>query len=477
LAHVPEVLPSHLDHPQWDYHRPGFTEARHKYLSARLGSATEENEPPASLSAFDKVWWRLDGLGKAHARRRAELTALMGHQREVVAEVLRQLEEGAESGREALDERLAEALGAMRSDPYNPAGVELNRVVRCRPEAGVAAGPGPGAAGAAPEGPWVAPILHGTAAWLEAERATREKKELLGRAVDFIERHHKDRLMRLELEYESARWQLQADYDRLMKRRIASAAIPHVVVRHGPQTALAPAPAGLPVRLARRLYHRYYGKLPRLQPLHPYWAAMRHLIQVVDRATQAGAANVLVVVGGPAVAVADRVADHLPGLHAQVSLSDVMQGNLIKAFSRSPELDLCICTLGAAEIDRFADLVKNVAPCMRRGGKIVGFYPNFGLAAVAIDELELLRGMFDFPWSGRVYYAGSAKSARVVRRYHQTLSASSRSRVAAVVRMATRLFLVTPSALAANRAEAAAPEDQSARLPDHCTSITIEVTL
>jgi hypothetical protein len=38
------------------------------------------------------------------------------------------------------------------------------------------------------------------------------------------------------------------------------------------------------------------------------------------------------------------------------------------------------------------------------------------------------------------------------------------------------LLVVTPNALAANRLEAAAFEQQSSRLPEYCTSITIEVT-
>src|SRR5262245_65852474 len=41
LAALPPSLPSHIDHPQWDYHRPGFMEARPKHLSRRLGATTE----------------------------------------------------------------------------------------------------------------------------------------------------------------------------------------------------------------------------------------------------------------------------------------------------------------------------------------------------------------------------------------------------------------------------------------------------
>src|SRR5713226_4187684 len=89
--------------------------------------------------------------------------------------------------------------------------------------------------------------------------------------------------------------------------RSRSAAIPHVVRRQDPPTPAAEGKAVL--RMARHIYRRWYGKLPRLQPLHPYWAAMRHLIRLVDTAAQNGAANVLVVTGSEGVA--DTAADHL----------------------------------------------------------------------------------------------------------------------------------------------------------------------
>src|SRR5947209_7077982 len=75
--------------------------------------------------------------------------------------------------------------------------------------------------------------------------------------------------------------------------------------------------------IARRIYRECYGKLPRVRPLHPYWAAMRHLIRLIDRAAENGAANVMVVIGSGGVA--DTVADHLPGVHSQISLSELLE--------------------------------------------------------------------------------------------------------------------------------------------------------
>jgi len=470
FAHLPSVLPSHIEHPQWEYHRTGFIEARHKYLSTRLGSATETSEPPTALSEMDKVWWKLDGLKKSYERRLVELNDIANHQRSAVAVLIDQLEESFQTQRVEMEGHLMDQLRAITVEPRSGAAA-VNRVVECNPgQATIVRSELVNE----PQGPWVAPILKTAEQWGSIEREIRGKRELLERANEFIDKLHRDRVLQLELEFTSARDPLQAEYDRLIKARVRSAAIPHVLIQQGPAPSAGGA-GGILGRLARQVYHKWYGKLPRVQRLHPYWAAMRHLVRLVDTAADAGAANVLVVVGSGGVA--DAIADHLPGLHARVAFPEVLQGNLAKAFSAAPDFDLCICALGAAELAQFANIAKAVAPCMRHGSKIIGFYPNFELAPISMDDIALLQEVLDVSRSGRIYYAGSDGSARVVQRWHRAVTGGGRGRFARLLRAAVILFTVTPSALAANRTEATASDDQASRLPEHCTSITIDVTV
>jgi len=471
FAHLPAVLPSHVEHPQWEYHHTGFIEARHKYLSARLGTATENSEPPGTLSEMDKVWWKLDGLKKAYERRRAELNDVANHQRSAVAVLIDQLEESFQTQRVEMEGRLMDQLRTLNVDPKRGA-VPLNRVVECDP--GQPRRLWSELVNGETE-PWVGPIVNTAQQWTSIESEISGKRELLRRANEFIDKLRRDRLLQLELEFASTRDSLQAEYDRLIKARVASAAIPHVVARQGPAPSADGIGSHVLGRLARQVYHKWYGKLPRIQPLHPYWAAMRHLVRLVDSAAEAGAANVLVVVGSGGVA--DTIADHLPGLHAHVSLPEVLQGNLAKAFSTPPDFDLCICALGGSELAQFGNMARAVAPCMRSGGKILGFYPNFALGPISLEEISLLQDVIDVSRSARVYYAGSDKSARVVQRWHHALTRGGRGRFSLLLRAAIMLFSVTPGALSANRMEAAASEEQSSRLPEHCTSVTIDVTV
>jgi hypothetical protein len=483
LAHLPAVLPSHIDHPQWNYHRSGFVEARYKYLSARLGSRTATEEPPSSLNEVDRTWWKLDGLTKSHERLRDDLVDRMSYVNTAVAQVLALLKQDTESRRPDAYERLMRELDAVQGNPSGEQN-EFSRFVQLMPQQAYTGSADPPDH---PKDPHVLALLRSAEEWTAHEHQMNEKSAWIEKANELVTRHYKDRLLLLESEFESARRQLQFEYDRLTVMPLASATIPHITFHQGPLAALppswtgetvaggTPASTAAPLRnllfqLGRHVHRRYYGKLPRVHLLHPYWASMRHLIKIVDTVSDAGAANVLIVSGGGAIA--DSAADHFPGLHASASLQEVAGGNLIKAFSESIQFDLCICTPGLAELDRMTEAVKAVTPCMRPGGKIVGFCPNFELAPVSINELNALRRLFESAPSGRVYFAGSEKSAQAVQR-----SGVGSTRFSGVVGIARLLFIVGPRALAANKHEAAASDEQSVQVPTPCTSITIEITV
>ena len=465
MAHVPETLPSHIDHPQWHFHWQGFTEARHKYLSVRLDSVTETSAPPDSLSAIDTLWWKLDGLTNA-ARRRGELVNLMERQRGAVNAMLAKIDDLRWSD---IGERLTRDLDVIAPERIaQKASAVGHGAVQWHPDQ--------------EEPPlWTHPVSRilgcpdrGECGGVDVDGTARQdKKRILIKALEFVERRCRTRPAR-GCGVRSRAQPLQRDYDRVLNRESSPAAVPHVVETHGPQTATADVGGNLLLRVARRVYRAGYGRLPHVRLLHPYWSAMRHLIRAVNDATRSGASNVLVVVGSDPMA--DTIADHLTGVHAQVSLLEVIGGNLDKAFKGHPQFDLCICSMGAADLSQFAKVIRSVTPCMRKGGKVIGFHPNFDLDQNSIHTLNVPARLFDDPASGRIYYAGSESSAGVIRRARRFNLAPTAGRFSAVARTATRLFSITPRALTANLLEAASSKEEGSRFSEHCTSITIEVT-
>lgn len=458
LTHLPAVLPSHLAHPQWDYHRRGFIKGRHDYLSKRLGQATEQAEPAEGLSELDRLWWKLDGLKKSYARRRAEILELQEHQRNALVEcqtaILRQ--------QEMLDKKLA--MEFTKATACSSPDDDLERWYLL----------GNGGAKARSdiasdqEPPLCAPLSADAAAWAAFEEEARPKRAAIARALEQIEGHYKSQLAMLELEYQSSRRPIQSAYDQLVNRGAVSAAIPNVIVRRGPLSR--PAPAGsLLYHAARVVYQQVFGAVPRVTKLHPYWAPLRHAVRLVDRAALEGATNVIIV----SKTGVSRIADALPGTHAEVALADVLQGNLAAAFNRSPDFDLCICMLDAE--GEFSAIVKAVVPSLRKGARIIGFYSNFDLAPSLHVNTKLMAGLLNTPGSIRIYYAGSERSARVLRSFHDLTTAARRGRLHKGIRVATALFLLAPSAFVANHYENRISQEQ--RPPKNCSSVTIEVSV
>jgi len=250
---------------------------------------------------------------------------------------------------------------------------------------------------------------------------------------------------------------------------VMSAATPYVRLYHGP-SAVSPLKGGLILRGVKKIYQRMFGKLPRVTQLSCYWAPLRHFVRVVDAAAARGARNVLVVGSGDDFI--DRTADHLPGLRAVVSMSDLKTGNLVRAFDRPPQFDLCICELEFAELATFSTLVGLLRPAMSKRGTIVGFHLNsemrpFTLNGARIDGISRSDDVV------RCYFAGSPASARVIAKFRDAASSATGSFVV----FGLRLLKIAPQALRANQAEAAIAPIDSTSPPPVCTSVTIEVVI
>jgi hypothetical protein len=468
LSHAPADLPSHIDHPQWNYHRRGFLESRHKYLSSRLGSATADAPPLEVLSELDKAWWKLDGLEKSYRRRRVEITELMDREREILQRARAKLDQSSES------ENLLAIFSAPQLDPdvdnsdMIPS-LEFGREREKR--SAVVTG-----AVRSSSPPWVAALAE-----YEQEQKTRERR-LLTRISEFIDKEEERRLGSLEIEFQAARRGLQSDYDRLMPKAIKSAApmeadeiespaagevAPHVLIQQGPITHAGFAPGPVFLRPAKLLYHSLFGRLPRVRMLHPYWAPLRHLIRLVDRSAEHGARNVLMVGSG----AADGIADHLPGVHARLSLAEAVSRNLDHAFDQRNEFDLCICSLTIPESSYVPEIIRALTPYMQVGGRIIVFLSNLELNHNLRDNPNLSRMFTELPTSPRVYFAGGSRSARILRRLHDMRSSSY------VKRLLMFFLVIAPQAIVANRKEAAASEAGGSSCPTSCTSVTIEIEI
>src|SRR5262245_35436490 len=405
LSYLPSFLPSHIHHPQWDYHFPGFIESRHKFLSARLGSLTETTEAPASLPTPDRIWWELDGIHKTFTRKQSELQGTKNRLLELVHHEISEI-----------DKDELKQLGAINEEFTNELTTIQDQYIRAGHDNAVATSP------ASDPMAWsgsfgqlhfsdLEPLVSRYEEKLsQINHVVSSRKRALNQTLTGITDLCDQRLRHLQAEYESRRQNLENSYQEMLQRRVLSAATPYVRLYEGP-TAASPLKEGVILRRVKDVYHRKFGKLPRVTQLSCYWAPLRHFVRVVDEATARGARNVLVV--GAGNDFIDSIADHLPGLHGRVSMSDLKTGNLLRAFDRPPQFDLCICKLDFAELGTFSTLIDLLRPVMSKGGTIVGFHLNYETRPLTLDSACIDRASRSNDVL-RCYFAGSAGSARVI---------------------------------------------------------------
>lgn len=471
FAHVPEVLPSHLNHPQWRYHLLGFTKSRHKCFSKRLGLLTTQVPPPETSSALDQAWWKLDGLEKSYPQRRKDFLESMERDLKWVDEALtvfstRRASRNKRAVRwsQADDKMLAE-LAVLAENARSAVRAESTMAVTLHQQG--PNGPGPSPTEQSALDTELASLLgrrrletaHGELARLEGMR-------------DFIKDHYERRLLVFDSDYEAARRRLQSEYERLMPKGVTEAGIPHIDVATGPA---ANRPTGnLLVRLARRSHHKYFGRMPRVTRLNPHWAPLRHVIGLVDSLAASGANNVFVISSQPNAI--ERLADGFAGKRARATPAMVLGDSFPLAFPQAPDLHLCLCILDYTELEEFPRIVAAMTPCMRPGGKIIAVHSSTSATALSAHDSKLIVTLSRIPDPVRVHFAGSLTTAKMAAAYQRAGAGNCHAlvRAARIVLLLLRCF---PKALAANWAEAARRDADIAGAPDLCSSVTLEVTV
>ena len=112
-------------------------------------------------------------------------------------------------------------------------------------------------------------------------------------------------------------------------------------------------------------------------------------------------------------------------------------------FAQPPQFDICLCDLEFADFARFSEIYAASLRFMRHGGTIIGFYLNADGAPLPIHQNEIGKDLQHIP-PARVYYAGSLRSAKLLRAFRSTLSIPRRLNVVFLAKIATRLGSLAP---------------------------------
>jgi hypothetical protein len=257
-----------------------------------------------------------------------------------------------------------------------------------------------------------------------------------------------------------------------MPKGVREAGIPHIHVRTG-LIALGQPADRLSVRLAKKAYYRCFGKFPRVTHRNPQWAPLRHVVRIVDAVADNGGTNAFVI--SSEANPIERLADRFTGKRAHAVPAAVLSQNFALALAQTPAFHLCLCILEHSELPEFPKIVKAIAPCMLRGGKIIGFYMSPSMTLLPCNDPSLAATVSKLPGPVGVHYAGSVQSAKVLDALQR--AGGGRNKLVRAARLGLALLRIAPQALAANREEAAMHDEDDRTPPALCTSITLVVTI
>jgi hypothetical protein len=455
LSYLPTHLPSHLEHPQWTYHWSGFLEARHRFLSSRLGHVTETMEPPDDLSATDRAWWKLDGKQKSLVRWRAE----SARAREALQKVIRQEQEerGQELARQLLRkvESAAIAPGLANQECF----------------ARVFSSQGPGMTAdlktrLSRSGKWIALLEQYEEEYAREQQRFEEKTRGLLQALEAVNDPELKRTQSVDQELE----RLNTEYLLLIRKTATSVPAIFLRMRRGPGSSRKDARALR--RLVRKVYYRLFGKWPRVSKLSPYWAALHHLRQLAKSAGDRGAKDMLII--GDRFGIAEGIVN-LPGSYAWMSVAGLMTGSTGGTFAHPPQFDVCVCDLELGDFARFSEIYHAVRRFMRPNGTIIAFHLNVDRVRLPISDINEFITNLQKIASIRIYHGGSERSSKVLIAFRSALSLPRSPRSVFLSKLAIKVGLISTRAWVANVLEALFSNPE--RPNPLATSITIEIRL
>ena len=141
---------------------------------------------------------------------------------------------------------------------------------------------------------------------------------------------------------------------------------------------------------------------------------------------------------------------------------------------RGRRFDLCLCDLTIDDLVAFRALLDKLRPLLSARSRVVVFHHNLAQRSLGDRTFEFTRGLFPIKGRSRIAFAGSYPGALSMRWFARALARHDVSRPAAILALAGTLVLCAPLARLACWFEKRRPP---CRLPAHCTSMTIEITL
>src|SRR5262249_12999601 len=150
-------------------------------------------------------------------------------------------------------------------------------------------------------------------------------------------------------------------YGRYLQREKAIAAIPDVGIYCDSDENRCRTRTRTPeaVRHGSLLFHH------RL-PINPYWTTLRHMRRIVADAGARGDRKFLTI--GNRGNMIHGLTDHLPGIHASVSIEGALSPNFSKFFDPALKFDVCLCDLTPAGFEALQKITDVVKPMMSPGG-------------------------------------------------------------------------------------------------------------
>jgi hypothetical protein len=221
-------------------------------------------------------------------------------------------------------------------------------------------------------------------------------------------------------------------------------------------------------KLIKRLYHKFFGQLPRVTVYHPYWADMHRAAGLLEDAVKNNSAIKTLILKSEDSMLC-RILETAPGTHTLISPHAIM------TFPLAPDardFDICLLELNWSDLQELRTYIDLIRDRIKPGKKIIAFHTSGHLRSFNKKSVAEIIQLIPTRDPMKIYFSGSKKINRLIESQQYWLNRAALAKRFSGLYLAAGMMGNALRCRAANLAVATNPPFE---VPEICTGLTIEI--
>jgi len=148
------------------------------------------------------------------------------------------------------------------------------------------------------------------------------------------------------------------------------------------------------INVAREIYLKFFGRVPNIKPLHPYFSDLLPVIKFMNDLASIAPQTIAFEIQGSSQSITSSILHEKFIKSPIVKLEDIFNGNLKNKLEEKTKYDFCLMECTRYDLLKFSKAYDIIRPILKSGGQVLVIYRTLGVNVLVERDFELIsRGL------------------------------------------------------------------------------------